>query len=79
MVVSPDMPDAFGDQWPFVTNAPLYMRLREHHCIRPDIPADIGGSGDGFDDGVLNAWLPLCRLPENEVCPIHPNFDGIFS
>ncbi|EIN14315.1 hypothetical protein PUNSTDRAFT_140632 [Punctularia strigosozonata HHB-11173 SS5] len=58
LIVSPHVPQGFGEMSPFVTNAPLYMRLREHHCISPAQTAALGGDGQGFDDGVLNGWLP---------------------
>ncbi|THU83391.1 hypothetical protein K435DRAFT_844066 [Dendrothele bispora CBS 962.96] len=36
---------------------PLYFNLREHHCLHPDEPLEIGVDGLG-EDHLLNAWLP---------------------
>ncbi|EMD32618.1 hypothetical protein CERSUDRAFT_99347 [Gelatoporia subvermispora B] len=37
---------------------PIYMRLREHHCISPEVPIPPGGSETSYDDGLCNAWFP---------------------
>ncbi|KAF8224160.1 hypothetical protein L208DRAFT_1425867 [Tricholoma matsutake] len=36
---------------------PLYWKLQEHHCLRPDESLN-SGMGDLDDDDFLNAWLP---------------------
>jgi hypothetical protein len=45
---------------------PLYMRLREHHCISPQTPAATGGKNDGFDDGLFNAYFPPMHSQESD-------------
>ena len=37
---------------------PVYLQLREHHCISPTEPVPCGGNPDDNDDGINNAWLP---------------------
>lgn len=37
---------------------PVYLQLREHHCISPTEPAPCGGNPNDNDDGINNAWLP---------------------
>lgn len=37
---------------------PIYLQLREHHCISPTEPAPCGGDPNDNDDGINNAWLP---------------------
>jgi hypothetical protein len=64
----PHRPPNFGEGNPQITTVPLYMRLREHHCINPQLPIRIGGKRNGFDDGLENAWLPPFRMRESDVC-----------
>ncbi|KAG2141086.1 hypothetical protein DEU56DRAFT_283244 [Suillus clintonianus] len=52
------MPEDFTEQQLFLNAAPLFMRLREYHCIDPQDPVPTGGANDGFDDGISNAWIP---------------------
>jgi hypothetical protein len=61
-------PPMFGEGDPQITTVPLYMRLREHHCINPQYPVLTGGRHNGFDDGLENAWLPPVRMRESNVC-----------
>lgn len=37
---------------------PVYLQLREHHCVSPTEPAPCGGNPIDNDDGINNAWLP---------------------
>jgi hypothetical protein len=67
LITTPHRPPNFGEGNPQVTTVPLFMRLREHHCINPQKPILTGGKRNGFDDGLENAWLPLLRMRENEV------------
>ncbi|OBZ66029.1 hypothetical protein A0H81_13997 [Grifola frondosa] len=55
-------PETFSDANPRLTFAPLFFELQEHHCIDPQEPVATGGIGDGFDDGVMNAWFPPAEL-----------------
>jgi hypothetical protein len=66
LTLTPQMPATFGEGNPTVTTVPLFMRLREHHCINPHSPVITGGQRDGFDDGLANAWLPPNRIFESE-------------
>ncbi|OJA08865.1 hypothetical protein AZE42_01745 [Rhizopogon vesiculosus] len=55
----------FNEQRLFLNAAPMFMRLREYHCIDPQVPIPTGGANDGFDDGIANAWMPNgMRIPE---------------
>jgi hypothetical protein len=48
---------------------PLFMRLKEHHCISPQIPVPAGGpEDDPLDDGIRNAWFPPVDLVTHRVC-----------
>ncbi|KAH9950972.1 hypothetical protein B0H21DRAFT_776357 [Amylocystis lapponica] len=64
LVTSTKFPTSFSEQNPRLTTVPVYMRLREHHCINPEMPTLPGGSRDGFDDGVRNAWFPSISMRE---------------
>jgi hypothetical protein len=47
---------------------PLFMRLKEHHCISPQRPVPAGGpEDDAFDDGIRNAWFPTVNLVARHV------------
>jgi hypothetical protein len=61
-------PPAFSEGNPLISIVPLYMRLREHHCINPQFPVLTGGRHNGFDDGLDNAWLPPVSMYESNVC-----------
>lgn len=64
------MREDFTEQRLFLNAAPLYMRLREYHCIDPEEPLPIGGADDGFDDGISNAWMPNdVQIREDRVSP----------
>ncbi|KAG2066681.1 hypothetical protein BDR04DRAFT_1121022 [Suillus decipiens] len=52
------MPEEFTEQQLFLNAYPLFMRLREYHCVDPQVPVPTGGADDGFDDGISNAWIP---------------------
>lgn len=52
------MPEEFTEQQLFLNAYPLFMRLREYHCVDPQDPVPTGGADDGFDDGISNAWIP---------------------
>ncbi|KAG1725395.1 hypothetical protein EDB19DRAFT_1644065, partial [Suillus lakei] len=51
------MPEEFTEQQ-LLNHTPLFMRLREYHCVDPQDPVPTGGANDGFDDGISNAWIP---------------------
>jgi hypothetical protein len=60
----------FSEQQLFLNAAPLFMRLREYHCIDPQDPVPTGGANDGFDDGISNAWIPNgVSILEDRVSP----------
>lgn len=67
LIMTPDRPATFGEGSPQLTTVPLFMRLREHHCISPAKPVATGGRHDGFDDGLCNAWFPKTHMRESEV------------
>ncbi|KAG1859846.1 hypothetical protein F4604DRAFT_2036763, partial [Suillus subluteus] len=52
------MPEEFTEQQLSLNAYPLFMRLREYHCVDPQDPVPTGGADDGFDDGISNAWIP---------------------
>jgi hypothetical protein len=52
------MPEEFTEQQLSLNAYPLFMRLREYHCVDPQVPVPTGGADDGFDDGISDAWLP---------------------
>ncbi|KAI0917918.1 hypothetical protein AcV5_002729 [Taiwanofungus camphoratus] len=58
LVTSVDFPEGFSEQNPRLITYPVFMRLREHHCVNPEFPVLPGGSHDGLDDGVRNGWFP---------------------
>jgi hypothetical protein len=66
LTATPNAPSNFGEGNPQVTTVPLFMRLREHHCINPCTRAATGGQHNGFDDGLANAWLPVSRISESD-------------
>ncbi|KAI9507819.1 hypothetical protein F5148DRAFT_1201960 [Russula earlei] len=65
LVTNPDYPEHFGENSPSMSTWPLFMRLKEHHCISPQDPVPAGGpEHDPFDDGICNAWFPPVDLVE---------------
>lgn len=52
------MPEEFTEQQLSLNAYPLFMRLREYHCVDPQDPVPTGGADDGFDDCISNAWIP---------------------
>lgn len=63
-------PQDFSEMSPFMTTWPVFMRLREHHCINPAVPLLPGGPADDLaDDGIQNAWMPAvhCRESDGKV------------
>ena len=56
MINGTDMPALA--EFPPLAEVPVYVLFREHHCISPTVPVPTGGTQPGFDDGVLNAYLP---------------------
>jgi hypothetical protein len=62
-----DYPDVFTEDYPHTSTIPLYMRLKEHHCISPAEPLPCGGRNDGFDDGLFDGYFPqmTCITPQN--------------
>ena len=67
LIVTPQLPSSFGEDNLRGTIVPLFMRLREHHCINPQIPIPTGGKHDGFDDGLDNGWLPPAHMQEKDA------------
>ncbi|KAF7976205.1 hypothetical protein HWV62_7390 [Athelia sp. TMB] len=65
LMMTPARPAHFGEGNPHVTTVPVFMRLREHHCISPQVPIRMGGRGDSFDEGLHNAWMPKTRIRED--------------
>ena len=63
-MMEPHRPPNFGEGNPHITTVPLFMRLREHHCISPQEPIAVGGENDGFDDGLPYAWMPKIHVKE---------------
>jgi hypothetical protein len=52
-----------------MTTWPMFIRLKEHHCISPQVPVPPGGpEDDAFDDGIHNALLPSVELVKHRVC-----------
>ncbi|KAL4068843.1 hypothetical protein V8B97DRAFT_754883 [Scleroderma yunnanense] len=53
---SPDMPSNFSEPSLGVAAVPLFMRLREYHCmdVEPNKPVPAGR----YDDPSFNAWFP---------------------
>jgi hypothetical protein len=68
LVATPGYPENL----PPVSTAPVYMRLQEHHCVSPQFPVDIGGFGNGFDDGLGNAYFPPISLRKDAVSSLRP-------
>jgi hypothetical protein len=69
LVTNPNYPENFGEGAPFMSTWPLFMRLKEHHCISPQVPVPPGGpEDDPFDDGIRNAWFPSVELVKHRVC-----------
>jgi hypothetical protein len=74
LISTPDYPPAFSEHSPHVSTVPVYMRLREHHCISPQLPADIGGSDSGLNDGFETAYFPPMNFHRDENgVTIHAN------
>ncbi|KAI0053416.1 hypothetical protein FA95DRAFT_1579522 [Auriscalpium vulgare] len=65
LIQSPHYPEQFGETSPFMSTWPLFMRLKEHHCINPEVPVAAGGGDDLLDDGIRNAWFPPVRVIES--------------
>lgn len=59
LIHSQEFPQTFAYDHPRLFTSPLYMNLREHHCVNPETPAASGGEPEGFDDGICNAWFPV--------------------
>lgn len=64
-MVEPHPPANFGEGNPHITTVPIFMRIREHHCVSPQVPIPTGGERNGFDDGLADAWMPKIRVKEN--------------
>jgi hypothetical protein len=67
LMTSPDYPLDFSEGSTHVTTVPIYMRLREHHCVSPQKPIGCGGLRNNFDDGLQNAYFPPAVMQENTV------------
>ncbi|KIJ66590.1 hypothetical protein HYDPIDRAFT_26924 [Hydnomerulius pinastri MD-312] len=59
LMQTPQMPAVFNEQTLGLTAHPVFMRLREYHCMDVDHnqPIPCGGRG-GLQDGIHNAWFP---------------------
>ena len=63
VVQTPQMPSTFSEQTVGLTAVPVFMRLREYHCmdVEPNRPASPGG--------IQNAWFRgSTRFQEDTVC-----------
>ncbi|KAI0354683.1 hypothetical protein OH77DRAFT_1437376 [Trametes cingulata] len=45
-------------EFPMVVEQPVYVNLREHHCIDPEVPVPTGYIAGGLGDDVQNAYFP---------------------
>lgn len=67
LVTSQEFPESFSIMNPRLMTSPLYMRLREHHCINPMQP--VGAALPQFegdtDEGICNGWFPKMSLTEH--------------
>jgi len=62
LVTNPHYPAHF-DTDVSTSTWPLFMRLKEHHCVSPQEPVPAGGPDDDpLDDGIRNAWFPPINL-----------------
>ncbi|CCM01456.1 uncharacterized protein FIBRA_03509 [Fibroporia radiculosa] len=69
LITSTQFPSDFSITKPRMMTYPLYMRLREHHCINPETPTAPGGSTHPYDDGICNAWFPTgTRILDLQGC-----------
>ncbi|KAH9933441.1 uncharacterized protein B0H18DRAFT_1115442 [Fomitopsis serialis] len=57
-VQSVNFPPDFSAENPHLFMHPVYLQLREHHCVSPARPAPCGGNPNDNDDGINHAWLP---------------------
>ncbi|KAH9830428.1 uncharacterized protein C8Q71DRAFT_886156 [Rhodofomes roseus] len=67
LVRSTEFPQTFSIMNPRLMTSPLYMRLREHHCINPMRPAEPAlpqFEGD-IDEGICNAWFSKVSISEH--------------
>ena len=67
MIHNPRLPQDFSEISPFSTMRPFMLTLKEYHCISPEEPVDVQVADNGFDEGVLNAYLPHIRMNVNPV------------
>lgn len=68
LATSTTFPENFNSSSYGLLSLPLYMNLREHHCISPARPAPLGGSSSprhdqddeviSWDEGLMNGWFP---------------------
>ncbi|KAJ7682850.1 hypothetical protein B0H17DRAFT_1075117 [Mycena rosella] len=58
LVTTRGYPPGFNEGFLGTTTVPLFMRIEEHHSYAPQRPAPCGGAGDGWDDGLSNAYFP---------------------
>ncbi|TFY66405.1 hypothetical protein EVG20_g4681 [Dentipellis fragilis] len=66
LVPRANFPDGFGEMSPFMSTWPIFMRLKEYHCVSPQVPVQHGGDPDDpLDDGIRNAWFPTVQMLEN--------------
>jgi len=61
---SATMPADFSNERPHLLRAPVFMNVREHHCIMPESPVRCGGTDAVNDDGINNAWFPPMDVTE---------------
>ena len=67
MIHNPRLPQDFSEISPFSTMRPFMLTLKEYQCISPEEPVDVQVADNGFDEGVLNAYLPHIRMNVNPV------------
>ncbi|KAJ6614825.1 hypothetical protein B0H10DRAFT_1950385 [Mycena sp. CBHHK59/15] len=58
LVTTRDYPPTFDEGHLGTTTIPLFMRIQEHRSYAPNTPVPCGGAGDGWDDGLANAYFP---------------------
>ncbi|CCM02618.1 uncharacterized protein FIBRA_04721 [Fibroporia radiculosa] len=65
LISSQDMPATLSAHDPALYVLPVYMTLREHHCIMPQLPVRTGGAyTEEDDDGINNGWFPEIQVRE---------------
>ncbi|KAF9237060.1 hypothetical protein BU15DRAFT_49217 [Melanogaster broomeanus] len=72
LMQTPEMPASFDEQTIGLAAAPVFMRLREYHCMDVEPHQPIPGGGKDGAGGIQNAWFPnSMRYQEVSVCISH--------